>query len=254
MTTIPSTHQLVIIAKPGPNQPYCQLATAFQHCPCETKILHPCLNALRAFSDERHRFGILQELAFAAEDQADKADLMLPVNIHYQASEQKDEDCRFPYITATLVSSMGSCVDQGHTEYRCSLEAPFHDARNAFGADYAPDYMDCRSIPGHVTVGVIDITDLRELRYCFLNMPIWCVKCGLRNYDPELPTTADKYAGELPAWEMPDYSPSSGEPISYHVVFDFIGELGFVRVGRDVEALEMLQAYPLIDVATLASK
>lgn len=258
MATNPGTHQLVIIAKPGPDQPYRQIATAFQRCSCNTQILHPCLNALRAFSDERHRFGILQELTFAAEDRGDKPDLMVAIDTYYQTSKEKDDDCRFPYITATLVSSMSSCMDQGHTEYRCWLEAPFHDIRNAFGAAHVPIYRDCEEnsggISGEVTVGVIDITDLRKLRYCFLSMPISCVKCGLRNYDPKLPTMFDAYGGEVPEWELPDYTPSSGEPISYRIEMFSNGDIGPVRVGRDVEALEMLQAYPLVDVATLASK
>lgn len=259
MSVLLGTHQLVIIAKPGPDQPYCQLATAFQHCPCDTKILHPCLNVLRAFADERHRFGILQELAFATGNETDKTDLMLPADTYYQASEEKDDDCRFPYITATLVSSMGSCVDQGHTDYRCSLEAPFHDVRNGFGEGHVPLYMNCAGDSGggrgDVIVGVIDITDLRKLRYCILNMPIWCVKCGLRNYDPKVPIMVDAHDGKFPEWEIEDYKPSSGEPLSYRVEMDFQSlELETVREGRDVEALEMLQAYPLIDVATLASK
>lgn len=259
MSGILGTHQLVIIAKPGPDQPYCQLATAFQNCSCNTNILHPCLSVLRAFSDERHRFGILQELAFAAEDRGGKPDLTLPVDTYYQASEEKDDDCRFPYITAILFSSMGSCVDQGHTEYRCSLEAPFHDVRNAFGEAHVPLYKNCEGDSGggrgDVIVGVIDITDLRKLRYCILNMPIWCVKCGLRNYDPKVPIMVDAHDGKFPEWEIEDYTPSSGEPLSYRVEMDFQTlELETVREGRDVEALEMLQAYPLIDVATLASK
>lgn len=258
MATNPSTHQLVIIAKPRPDQPYCQIATAFQNCSCNTQVLHPCLNALRAFSDERHRFGILQELAFAAEDRGDKPDLMLPVDTYYQASEEIDDDRRFPYITATLVSSLGICVDEGHTEYRCSLEAPFHEIRNTFGAAHAPLYRDCEDASGaalgDVTIGVIDITDLCKLRYCFLSMPISCVKCGLRNYNPKLPTIFDVYGGDLPQWELPEYTPSSGEPISYRIEMFSDGNIGPVRVERDVEALEMLQVYPLIDVATVAGK
>lgn len=258
MASYPGTHQLVVIAKPRPDQPYCQIATAFQLCLCNTQILHPCLHALRAFSDERHRFGILQELAFAAEDRGDKPDLTLPVGTYYQASGEADGDCRFPYITATLVSSMGSCVDEGHTEYRCSLEAPFHTIQNVFGAAHAPLYRNCEEDAGEnlveVTVGVIDITDLRKLRYCILSMPISCVKCGLRNYNPKLPTIFDVYGGDVPEWELPEYTPSSGEPISYRIEMFSDGDIGPVRVERDVEALEMLQVYPLIDVATVASK
>ncbi|KAG6356058.1 hypothetical protein INS49_015443 [Diaporthe citri] len=252
MNSTVSTQQLVIIAKPGPDQPYCQLATAFQNCLCLQSILHPCLNTLRAFSDERYRVGILQELAFAAENQPTHADLMLPADRYYQASEQKDADYRFPYITATLISSMACCVGQEHNCYRCSLEAPFHTVRNPFRAAHDPLYKDC-SMPGDITVGVIDITDLRKLRYCFLNMPIWCVKCGLRSYHPDSKTIIDTYGGDLPEWEMADYTPSDGEPISYRIDFDSNGQLGPMREGPDVGALEMLRAYPLIDVATLAN-
>ncbi|KAL2272569.1 hypothetical protein FJTKL_06289 [Diaporthe vaccinii] len=244
------TQQLVIIAKPGPDQPYCQLATALQNCLCLQSILHPCLNTLRAFSDERHRVGILQELAFAAEYQPTHADLMLPADRYYQASEQKDADYRFPYITATLVSSMACCVGQEHNCYRCSLEAPFHTVRNAFRASHDPLYDDCTH--GIIQVGVIDITDLRKLRYCFLGMGIRCVKCGLRSYDPDMTTLIDAYDGDLPEWQLAEYTPSDGEPISYRIDFDSNGELGPMREAQDVEALEMLRQYPLIDLATLA--
>lgn len=246
------TQQLVIIAKPGPDQPYCQLATAFQNCLCLQSILHPCLNTLRAFSDESHRVGILQELAFAAEDQPTHADLMLPADRYYQASEQKDADYRFPYITATLVSSMACCVGQEQNFYRCSLEAPFHTVRNAFRAAHDPLYGDCSSVLNKVAV--IDITDLRKLRYCFLDMPVGCVKCGLRSYHPDMTTMLDVWGGDLPEWEMAEYTPSDGEPITYRIDFDSNGELGPMREARDVEALEMLREYPVIDLATLASK
>lgn len=249
------TQQMVIIAKPGPDQPYCQLATAFQNCLCLQSILHPCLNTLRAFSDERHRVGILQELAFAADNQPTRADLMLPADRYYQANEQKNADYRFPYITATLISSMACCVGQEHNCYRCSLEAPFHTVRNAFRAAHDPLYEDCNTRHGGiVTVAVIDITDLRKLRYCFLNMPVCCIKCGLRSYRSDRKTIIDVYDGDLPEWEMADYTPSDGEPLSYRIDFGSNGEVGPMREGRDVEALEILQAYPLIDVATLASK
>lgn len=247
-----TARQLVIIAKPRPGQPYCQLATAFQECWCRQSILHHCLKALRAFSDERHRFGILQELAFAADNQTVKADLMLPADRYYQASEQKGADIRFPYITATLVSSIACCPGQEYRHYRCLLEAPFHTNSNAVRAAHPPLYKDCDD--RCITVGVIDITDLEKLRYCFLNMPIWCVKCGLRSYDPERTTTAEKHGGELSEWEMEDYKPASGESIACRLEFDSDGDLETVREARDVEALEMLQAYSLIDIATLAGK
>lgn len=246
------SQQLVIIAKPGPDQPYCQLATALQNCLCGQNFLHLCLNTLRAFSDERHRVGILQELAFAAENHPTHADLMLPADRYYQASEQKDADYRFPYITATLISSMDCCVGQEHSCYRCWLEAPFHTVRNAFRAAHDPLYVDCTR--GMIVVGVIDITDLRNLRYCFLNMPVWCVKCGLRSYHPDMKTMIDVWGDDLPEWEMAAYTPSDGEPISYRIDFDSDGGVGPMREERDVEALEMLQQYPLIDLATLASK
>lgn len=253
MEDYPRTHQLVIIAKPGPDQPYCQLATAFQNCLCEQSILHPVLNALRAFSDDRHRVGILQELAFAADNQAAKTDLMLPADHYYHASEQKDADCRFPYIAATLVSSMACCLGQEHTFYRCLLEAPFHTINNVFGGPDHPIYNNCATY-GDIVVGVIDVTDLRKLRYCFLKMPFWCIKCGLRTYDSGKKTTLEAHGGDLPVWEMADYTPSSGECFSYRVRLDSAGMLEPVRQVRDAEALEMLHAYPLIDIATLAGK
>lgn len=249
--------QLVVIAKPGPDQPYCQLATAFQSCWCQRSILHACLNALDAFADQRHRIGILQELAFAAEIQAPKADLKLPAHDYYQTNEQKDADCRFPYITATLVSNMVCCVGDKHTNHQCALEAPVHAV--TVRAANEPVYAECytKSVSGTRSVGyigVIDITDLGHLRYCFLSMQVFCVKCGLAAYHPGMKTTVDVFDGDVPEWEMVDYTPSSGEPLSYRIDFDSNGDLGPLRPEKDVKAFEMLQAYPLIDVTTLEGK
>lgn len=177
---------------------------------------------------------------------------MLPADRYYRTIEQKDADIRFPYITATLVSSIACCPGQERCHYRCLLEAPFHTNSNAFRAAHDPLYWDCND--RYITVGVIDITDLDKLRYCFLNMPIWCVKCGLRSYDPKRTMTADKYGGELPEWKIEDYKPASGESIVYRIEFGSDGDLETVHEARDVEALEMLQAYSLIDIATLAGK
>lgn len=259
MPGILEAQQLVIIAKPGPDQPYRQLATAFQTCSCSQCYLHPCLDTLRAFSDESHRVGILQELAFAAEHPVVDADFMLPAEEYYEASEQRDADYRFPYITATLVSSMAGCVEQKHlhhnnSNYRCSLEASFHTNKNVFRAAHEPLYMDCTSELRHVTVTVIDITDLHKLRYCFLDMRISCVKCGLRSYHPEMRTLADLYGDKLPDTEMSEYTPSSGWPVSYRTGPPPKGVRGPYREGMDVKAFEMLQAYPVIDLATLESK
>lgn len=257
MDSTSGIQQLVVIAKPGPDQPYCQLATAFQSCWCQRSILHACLNALNAFSDERHRIGILQELAFAAETQVPKVDLKLSADDYYQTDEQKDADCRFPYITATLVSNMVCCVGD-NTNHQCALEAPVHAVTAR--ADDEPIYADCytKSVNGRRSVDyicVIDITDLSHLRYCFLAMQeLFCVKCGLGYYHPGMKTTQtrdDVLDMGMPEYEMADYTPSSGEPLSYRIDFDSNGDLGPFRPEKDVKAFEMLQAYPLIDVATL---
>lgn len=245
-------HQLVVIARPRPDQPYCQLASVFQTCGCAQSILHPCLNALRVLSDEHHQIGILQELAFAADHQAIETNLMLPADQYHLASERKEAYDRYPYITAVLVSSMASCLDHGHNGYCCEMEASFHAVRTAYG----DTILGCRdfTFPRPVTVAVIDITNPRKGRYCFLNMNMnmSCIKCSLQGYSPEMKTIIDHH-GELPAWRIKDYTPSSGEPLAYRVNLVPNGGIVSTRDRQDVKALEALRAYPLIDVATLAS-
>lgn len=178
-TTSSGAYQLVVIAKPSPDRPYRQLASATQLCLCTQSILIPCLKAVNALSDQRNRAAVLQELKFAADNQAAGADVKIPADVFYQTIDQKDAECRFPYIAATLVSSIATCcLDQEHAGYHCSLEKPFHTVNAGSVAPVDALYEDCGT-DITITVGVVDITNPHEPRYCFLNMDKKCIKCGL---------------------------------------------------------------------------
>jgi len=241
------THQLVVITKPSPDRPYCQIASAFHSCCCSRSILEPCLNVLRVLSDESKRVGILQELQFATEYEAVSARMTLPADDFYQMSGQKEADSRFPYITSALVSSMATCcLDQDHTGYHCSLEAPFHTVNNGCPAPGEPLYEDCITA---ITVGVIDITDPRKPRYCFLNMDKKCIKCGLWWYG----LVNDNIMDELAPWDITDFKPLSCEAFLSGTAVDSDNTIRSRNEARDVEALEALRVYPLVDIAALAS-
>lgn len=240
-------HQLVIIAKPSPNRPYCQLASAFRPFCCSQGIINPCLNALRVLSNETNRIGILQELQFAAEHDAAGASVTLPADSFYQSTNQKDADCRYPYITASLVSSMATCcLDQEHADHHCELEAPFHFVKNVFPGVRRFLYDDCTA---DTYVGVIDITDPRKPRYCFLDMDQKCIKCGLWWYG----LVNDHIVEELVPWEITDYTPLSCEDFLSVMAIDSEDTVRSQNASEDMEGLEALRNYPVIDIAALES-
>lgn len=242
----PGVHQLVVIAKPSPNRPYCQLASAFRSFCCPQGILKPCLNALRVLSDESNRIGIMQELQFAAEYEAVGASMNLPADDFYQSAGQKDADCQFPYITATLVSGMATCcLDQEHTDYHCELEAPFHAVKNVFPGVVNSLYDDCTT---DILVGVIDITDLHKPRYCFLDMDQKCIKCGLWSYG----LVDDHMVEGLVPWDITDYTPLPCEVLTVMEI-DSGDVVRSMNASEDVEGLEALRNYPMIDIAALES-
>lgn len=241
-------HQLVVIAKPSPNRSYCQIASAFRSCCCSQGILNPCLNALRVLSDESNRIGILQELQFAAENDAADTSMTLPADDFYQSTSQKDADCRYPYIAATLVSSMAtSCLDQEHADYHCELEAPFHAVKDVFPGVGDSLYKDCST---DTYAGVIDITDPCKPRYCFLYMDQKCIKCGLRWYG----VMDDHMVEDLVPWDITDFTPLSCEDVLTVIEIDLGDKARSRTPSEDVEGLKALRKYPLIDIAALESR
>lgn len=241
-----SIQQVAVIARPKPDGPYCQMASAIQNCRCRRTIIHPCLAALNAFSNDKHRIPILQEIAFAAEYEIDNKDFVQTPNQQYPKRGQNADENQFPYIAACLVSAIAFCLDQGHTIYHCSVGAPRCCAASKPNSRH-------KQVGRPTNVSVIDITDPRNPRYCFLNMNEQRIRCALRNYDPDGINNQDRQ-GELAPWTMPAYTPCSGESLSCRMLYDLYHDVtGFERDRRDLDALEALKAYPLIDVAALAS-
>ncbi|KAJ0114853.1 hypothetical protein J7T55_004595 [Diaporthe amygdali] len=238
--------QVAVIARPKPDGPYCQMASALQTCRCPRTIIHPCLAALNAFADDKHQVPILQEIAFAAECQIDNNDFVQTSKQQYPTGGKTAVENQFPYIAACLFSAIAFCLDQGHAIYHCSVEKPrcFYKGK-----------LDIRHkrVGRPTNVSVIDITDPRNPRYCFLNMDSKCIWCALRDYDPDGINNQDRQ-GELAPWTMPAYTPCSGESLSCRMLYDLYHNVtGFERDRKDLNALEALKAYPLIDVAALAS-
>ncbi|KAG8163325.1 hypothetical protein KVR01_006622 [Diaporthe batatas] len=250
-TASSGAYQLVVIAKPSPGHPYQQLASVIQSCPCAQSILNPCLKALRALSDESNRAGILQELKFAADYNVGGADVTTPADDFYQTTDRKDADCRFPYIAATLVSSMATCcLDQGHYGYDCSLETPFHAVKAGPLLVTTGDtlYEDCGT-DSAITVGVVDITNPDEPRYCFLNMDKKCIKCGLWWHGLVNDTIMD----DLALWETTDYTPLSCDTLLQILDVGSDTAVSSQSEARGVEASEALRVLPVVDSSALAS-
>jgi hypothetical protein len=233
-----ATQQLVVIAKPSPRHHYRQLASAFQSCSCSRSILKPCLDAIRALSDESKRFGILQELGFAADYETGYAEMnTLPAGDFYQAPGRKEADTRFPYTTSVLASGMAACcLEQGHPTYNCSLEARFHRAQHNFPSAAGPVYEECDK---RITVGVIDITDPSKPRYCFLKMHDKCIKCGLWWF---CVTTHMQHIVNAP-WDIMDFTPISCDGL--------LPPRDLASDDALLSLMETLRGYPAIDIASL---
>lgn len=242
-------YQMVVIAKPSPGRPYRQLTSVIQSCRCTQSILIPCLKALRALSDEKNRAGVLQELKFATDYQAAGADVTIPADDFYQTIDQKNAECRFPYIASTLISSIATCcLDQEHAGYDCSLETPFHVVKAGSVVPVDALYEDCGT-DTIVTVGVVDITNPHEPRYCFLNMDKKCIKCGLWWYG----LVNDSIVDELASWETTDYTPLSCDAFLQFLDVGSGSVVPSQSEAREVEALEAFRGFPVVDIAALAS-
>ena len=142
-------HQLFVIARVG--KQYRSLAAVHHQWLYGLKALDSASRLLRIFSDPANRLPIEQELHIAADYFEDKGP---PPSWPAPYEEYDNTPCHFPFIATCLVVGAGYDFDRHSAEvvHVLSFDLGFDQGDNNDG------------------ITVIDITDLDDVRYCFVNL------------------------------------------------------------------------------------
>lgn len=142
-------HQLFIIARLGKH--YRSLAAVHHQWLYGVSALRACLRLLRIFSDPSNRLALKHELDLAAAFYKNR-----PPPPSQPAKYQNAENtiCPFPFILTCLAVgvSYDSETGRAHT---------IHELRHDMGYDQGDN---------NDGITVLDITDLDNVRYCFVNL------------------------------------------------------------------------------------
>ncbi|KLU91437.1 hypothetical protein MAPG_09957 [Magnaporthiopsis poae ATCC 64411] len=174
-------HQLFVIARPAPGQRYRCLAVAHDQWLYGASALNTCLRLLRIFSNPLNRFPLQQEVAFAREyySREDAEEL----EREFEAVHQ-NAPIPFPFVAACLVFGASNNTESGGAKlvYLEHMGLRFDAGDNNDG------------------ITIIDITDLDNVRYCFvdfhgmeserevpLHTPLSAMDYILAYYDPHHP-------------------------------------------------------------------
>lgn len=127
-----------------------------------------CHRLLRIFSDDANRIPLQQELVFAADffENATEADIKA-LTLRNDFTWPMDEEdrhipCPFPFITTCLI--VGASCNPKRGEWGSVSEEPFGIRYDRYDGGYSKN-----------GIMVLDITELSEVRYCFLDV------CGMES-------------------------------------------------------------------------
>ncbi|CAG9941772.1 unnamed protein product [Clonostachys rosea f. rosea IK726] len=145
-------HQFFAIAKAGH---YYRLLAAVRHaCLWGMATLRQCLHVLRIFSHSENRLALQQELRFA-EDYFRNSD---PPSVSPPPSWYSNfGPCPFPFITTCLM--MGAALNPETLHAGVVHEEPYGFPFDMAGSRHG--------------ITIIDITDLENVRYCFIHCAGW---------------------------------------------------------------------------------
>lgn len=202
-------HQLFVIARPKPGQRYRSLAAVHYQSLCGLEALQCCFRLLRIFYDEANLIALKQELAFAANYFDTATDEELEA-LQENNPEQAEGPCPFPFITTCLI--LGAS---------CNPVTGCHSSVSEEKFGMAFDEGD-----NNDGVTIIDITELSDIRYCFVNFRAICQKPGVPLYTP------------LSGWDYLE---------SYYDI-DGLSESERWQVADDLEELELVEMTSLAGV------
>ncbi|KPM39230.1 hypothetical protein AK830_g7357 [Neonectria ditissima] len=142
-------HQLFVIARLGNH--YRPLAAIHHQWLYGVSALRSCRRLLRIFSDASNRTALKHELHLAAGFFKDRGP---PPAQPPEYEDPEKQPCLFPFITTCLAVGTGYDGDLGrvHTVHELAYDTGFDQGDNNDG------------------ITVIDISDLDDVRYCFVNV------------------------------------------------------------------------------------
>ncbi|CAH0058200.1 unnamed protein product [Clonostachys solani] len=200
-------HQLFVIAKAGKH--YRSLAAVHHQWLYGLTALRQCLQLLHIFGHGENRLALQQELRFAEEYYRDKeAPSQEPPELSW---DKRGGICPFPFITNCLM--LGTSFNQDLAQAGVVHEEPF-----GMGFDQGDN---------NDGITVIDITDLENVKYCFVNF-------------------LDTYEGEED-FQGPLYQPLTG----WQYVKNYYPEEDPIPQAH-IHLPKSLDTKPLINIATLA--
>ncbi|KAL2281063.1 hypothetical protein FJTKL_12083 [Diaporthe vaccinii] len=202
-------HQLFVIAKPE-GQQYRSLAAVHHQWLYGMSALVTCHRLLRIFQDDANRLPIQQELAFASElfGEASEADIKALVARNDEGAAPSHVPCPFPFITTCLVVGASYDPELG----KCSSVD-----EECFGMGY--NHGDNNN-----GITVLDISDLGNVRYCFVD-----------------------YQGMESARAVPLYTPLDG----WTYLMAYFNDADDIVVNNQ-STTKALEKYALVDSSALA--